>query len=41
MKTTTRKEHKDERHLYSGFDGKKMSEKEFIIKYGSQYEFIE
>lgn len=37
----TERAHKDERHLYSGFDGKKMSEKEFIIKYGSQYELIE
>ncbi len=24
-------------HLYSGFDGKKMTETEFLIKYGGQY----
>lgn len=32
---------KDVRHLYSGYDGKKMTESEFLIKYGHEYEIVE
>lgn len=32
---------KDHRHLYSGYDGKKMTEMEFLIKYGSDYIIVD
>lgn len=33
--------HKDQRHLYSGYDGKKMTEAEFLIRYGHDYIIVE
>lgn len=37
----TERAHKNESHLYSGYDGKKLTEKEFVIMNGSKYELVE
>lgn len=37
----TDRAHKNDSHLYSGYEGKKLTEKEFVIMNGAKYELVD